>query len=142
MPGPFGPGYPTIDLRPPDQCRVLPGNLGGSDLCRHGMGSLPPAYGTISGQPSGNSPDNRRVDPSRAFPTFHYFFTSTRDFRDATGGSLPSGGIPSKILCRGGHPGQNNISRVMGVPGECHQNGPHTSACTLEMVGFIQRDMQ
>ena len=125
MLGPFVPGYPKIYLRPPNQRRVQQGNRGGSALFRHGAGTLPPDGGNISRQTSGKIPVNRKGDPPHALPPFLYCFVTTRDVRDATGVSLPSGGIPSTILFREGHPGQHRTALVKGGPGSSIKNGSH-----------------
>ena len=49
-----GPGSPTLELRPSEQCRVRPGNQEGCDLCQRGKSTVPPASGAGSGQPYGD----------------------------------------------------------------------------------------
>ena len=120
IPTPFFPGSPTMDLSPPEKRRVHPWNRGGSDLFLHVTGTLPPASGGISGLISGNRPGNCRGDTPRAFPPCLYCSAATGNVRDATRGNLSSRGIPSTILCRGGHTGQHRTTLVTGGPGEWH----------------------
>ena len=83
---------------------------------------------------SGTSPGNRSGDPLCDFPPYFYWLAATRNVRETARGSNPSGGIPYKILCRGGNTCQNRTDLVK----VCHVERPHVSACTTEILGFIQ----
>ena len=83
---------------PPKQRIFCTGNQQGSTLSQHGTRNIPPSAGVISKKDSGIIPGNCRGYPPRDFPPDIYCFVTMREGRDTNGGSIPSGGNPTRGL--------------------------------------------